>query len=546
MTLEGRPRPLDRQRAVVLPSLILLSLVLITLSAVLLTSGTSSLRSATRSQHYEQAYQAAEAGLVHAAETFTKLGAPDDFDQFKGELAASGSSYVVTVTKNPDPEKDLITPEGVTVPPRTSYFLSTGIASDKTECKVGALFTLGAGSFRAGVLANNIIASNSSFAAYNSLTSTAPTPLLSGKGILTSNGSLVAGQPQFSLDKSSVEGMVYAAKGTSPSVQVRKLNGSTTEDDRALDKDIEIPEIKVPKLERGKSGAADDDDGGEPDENIPWTTFHDWASAQYTVGSGWKFKHRASDPVISIGQKSGNLTVKYHSETHVQLSHGGPSQIVPLPTAPYPSVVDPGILKSGAYGNVTINADDNFLEEGGVFVMKNLEITAGGKLTLDKDIPTTIYVTERLTVTGDDAIANTSAKPPNLKIYYVGDKDVNLEGGAHAYFTLVAPKANINLIGPTPATPAPVPEVTPAPGVDPTPGADPSPGVGATPGVDPTPGMEPPPAPDPITTTTTFHGALVGKVVTVRNAKFYFDIATDGIGEGVDNNTFSLISRHRL
>ena len=109
----------------------------------------------------------------------------------------------------------------------------------------------------------------------------------------------------------------------------------------------------------------------------------------------------------------------------------------------------------------------------------------------------TIYVTHSLSVEGEDALLNASRLAPNLKIYYTGEQDVNLSGGAHAFFTLVARDANISLKGPD--------------------------------------GIR-----------TQFFGALVGKDLEVKNAAFHYDTATSGIGTGTSGTSLSLLHRHRL
>jgi hypothetical protein len=116
----------------------------------------------------------------------------------------------------------------------------------------------------------------------------------------------------------------------------------------------------------------------------------------------------------------------------------------------------------------------------------------------DDGVGAKIYVTEKLAVRGDNAIANASRKPPKVKVFYTGDEPVDLSGGSKSYFTLVAPDADINLTSPF--------------------------------------GSQ----------ATEFFGALVGKNVKVSNANFHFDTDTTGIGTGTMGTAVTFIQRHRL
>lgn len=162
------------------------------------------------------------------------------------------------------------------------------------------------------------------------------------------------------------------------------------------------------------------------------------------------------------------------------------------------SVRNPDALGEGDYGDVKIDESNRTVLDSGVYVMKRLEITGAGQLTLPQGKQATIYVTEHLSATGQDALVNDTKLPPNLKIFYTGGDPIVLSGGSQSYFTLVAPKAQVQMIGPDAAHP------------------------------------------------TTFHGALVGKSVDVENTNFHYDLATEGVGTGTDGSTLSLLSRQRL
>lgn len=166
------------------------------------------------------------------------------------------------------------------------------------------------------------------------------------------------------------------------------------------------------------------------------------------------------------------------------------------------NVENPSTLENGRYGTVTIDDGTPTELEDGTFVVKDLKITNGGQLKLGKvgetDKKAKIYVTGTIQVDGAEAIVNNTKLPPNLQIFYVGDDKVFLSGGSSAYFTLVAPHADIELKG--------------------------------------MPGEQP----------TKFFGALLGKHVTVENAEFHYDTEAEEVGTGQDGSKIYLLNRHRL
>lgn len=530
------------QRAMVLPSLIMLSLILIGLSAVLLSSGTSTLRKVTHHQSAEQAYRVAEAGLAHAVERYIKTDAGDDAEDevkyylYEGTLATEEMRYSVKVTRNSLADEEIEAENGVRVPPGATYFLATGIAADQTSRKTGALFLRGSSSFRAGVLANNLVVTGSEFSAYDSRENVEPVAR-PDEALLTSNGSVDLDPlaRQFRLEKSRVKGRIYTAKGTLPEDQIAKTDTVVEGEEKALQRDIKVPKIEVPDLGQSLWEDWEWDEWEEAGEDEEIVQFNSVAvglsglSVSFRrVGDKYEWKRDGTeywyesqdgDEAIPGGGYGTMLrrtgTTYEYSETTdgphwvdwktaVDLGSG---TVTTVPTV----VTNPTTLTTGAYRKVLIegghkvtigSGEESALASGTVFVIEELEILDTGTLVLPEGSDqVSIYVTKRLKIDGQNAIANDTRKPPNLKVYYTGEAPIELAGGSKAYFTLVAPEAEVNLAGPDPSS---------------------------------------------VTPTTNFYGALVGKKVSVSRANVFFDIATGGIGEGSDLNSFVCASKHRL
>ena len=479
----------------------------------------------------DQAAYAAEAGLIHAASSYVQSPRTADDESeghwgtvvITGKLGQNESTYSVSAFENLTTENRQVE-GGPSIPPKTVYFLSEGVSSNLTKRRIGAIFHMGAGTFRAGILAESMVLLDSTLSAYSSSSNLDPSlASLDNQGILTSSRTGFHPDPQFDLTNTTVNGNVYAAAGTSAEAQIQTddtsvINGATS----SLAEPITIEDIQIPKVERAPTDPnSDNEESGEDEPEIgEQHTIMTSPSLQVTWrGNGWEFRHRNFSTTV-IGSGGGThtftngQTISVGGDGNVTFEHAGQTHYTKLPGPVAPSTENPPELKSGSYSNVTITEDfTSTFQEGGVFVMKNLTVRDGGKLVLDSDSPVAIYVTGTLDIQGMDAILNTSARPPNLKIYYTGAVPVKIQGGAQAYFTLIAPNADVTLEGPnTGAGPAPTPA----------------------------------PTPSPATGTTSFYGALVGKKVTVTRANFFYDTSTEGIGTGTDSTPFSLISRHRL
>jgi type II secretory pathway pseudopilin PulG len=511
----------------VLPTLILVTMVLLILATVLLASGTTSLRVATRDQQIDQALFAAEAGLVRAAQEFNAGGSIPQ--PYIVQLPGSRSSVEVTAYENTT-EGDLQVPGGPLIPPSTVYLKAEGISENGTRRLAGALFTIGLQAFKVGALGDQLSVSNASFDAYNSGTGDYnASTIVNDIPLLASNTS---SGPTFVFDNASVAGDIFVGPGGDPDTQIASTN-STLGDRSAMAEAIELEEITVPDIAEDETDPLDIVALGglqllQVDANGIYH-FDDGNGLEFTIDpSASTPEGRINHPGLIEGiGPTGQLeySISLGVNHWVQFNEDGmfgtycsPSTgIVPQPAsvgatiseliyggvappAPTPGdVVNPDVLEPGAYDSVTLEEGWTAQLADGVFVIKSLNITGGSHLALDAlSDGVTLYVTESLTVDGEDALLNASKKAPKLKVFYTGAQPVELSGGSQSFFTLVAPDADITLDA-------------------------------ANPGI-----------------RTQFFGALVGKNVTVNNTSFHFDTATSGIGTGTLGSAVSLIHRHRL
>lgn len=540
-------RARKRSRAVILPALLLITLVLVVLAGILVNTGTSSLRVATHEQNANQATYAAEAGLVITVEEYERAL------ELKGERSGdlvNGASYQVAVLKNDEPaartvHHELLPPEGVRLPAGTMYLIALGRAQDGTTRKAGALFRTGLEAVEVGVLSRSLVSNNSEFHAYDSSAGTDPSvSLRPDSGLLASNRIDSAdATPQFDLSDTLVDGAVYVAPNSLPSTAITKSGTTTVTREGVLSEPVVLEDIVIPAFD-GDGMASTGGDGQDPEQGGQGGSI---GSGSFTVGEmyvGWggspaqieiyemdfgglgsriarlsltEFQSRIStaesdNRKVLIGKSSGNEEVYWDpAKGELAFYEGGQyksGDSGPLTGSLKEAVVvgageknkqDPDVLSNGKeYGTVKISDGTPTLLEDGVMVIENLEISAGGKIQLPEGRQSTIYVTGKLSVTGENAILNSTKLPPNLKIYYTGTEPVTLAGGSESYFTLIAPNSEILLRGEQEGV------------------------------------------------KTNFYGALVGQKVQVENANFFFDLATKGIGTGARGYSLRLLNRHRL
>lgn len=526
-----------REKGVVLPALTLVSVILITLATAILVRGTGSLRTATFDHQSDQAIYAAETGIVYAIDEYNRLG--EFRDSLEGKLAATNSHYKIEVFYNDSSQEQFIE-GGILLPANTMYLLSEGTSGEHITRRAGALFRIGLGAFQAGLISDSLSAGNATFDAYNSQKDKDPNlSKETDKGILA-NHNVPMGGEQFHLADTTVEGAVFVAPGTNPTTAIVKSGTTMTARESVLAEPINVAEVQVPDLPaatppsggtttpgsttwsgnfqigelrvQGSSSGLRFYDTGlnqtlfniRPDGSLE--PFHTGQSDLIQDDTNMKvYRHFNSQGtrLISI-DRGGNTTIRYQDA-----NHEGSGEMVPpaefieaLFSGGVSNVENPSTLENGRYGTVTIDDGTPTELEDGTFVVKDLKITNGGQLKLGKvgetDKKAKIYVTGTIQVDGAEAIVNNTKLPPNLQIFYVGDDKVFLSGGSSAYFTLVAPHADIELKG--------------------------------------MPGEQP----------TKFFGALLGKHVTVENAEFHYDTEAEEVGTGQDGSKIYLLNRHRL
>ncbi len=535
-----------RPRAVILPSLILLTLVLVVLATVLVETGTSSLRASTKEQSANQALYAAEAGIAAAVEEYDRLTKLEG-DERTGKLSESGASYRVVILRNEDigarrVYHDLLPADGLELPASTLYLLSVGRSENGTMRRAGALFRTGLEAIEVGVLSDRLVAKNSEFRAYDSASTLDPgATSQSESGLLASHRVDPYDEtPEFELLDTQVEGGVYVAPHSTPTKGIHKSGNSKVTREGVLGGPIVLEDIVVPKgtSGNGESGAegaeADTSGGGRLDPKdarggnfrlgelvvkwsgfpvkvtffeddgdeigmIPLSALQNKINNSVTASRNEKLVSNGDDEAVFWSSEGEFLFVDDGDIEGRGPVTGELLELLSLTGTGVTDVENPEVLGAGKeYGTVTITDTTPTLLEDGVIVIENLEISAGGKLQLPEGRKATIYVTGRLKVEGDNALLNSTKLPPNLKVFYTGVEPVKLSGGAQAYFTLIAPEADVLLQG------------------------------------------------EQADFRTKFYGALVGKTVGVENADFYFDVATKGIGTGAQGSSLRLLNRHRL
>lgn len=537
------------KQAFVLPTLILITMVLLAIVVVLLAAGTTSLRVATHDQQSDQALYAAEAGLTRAAARFAEEAVDGEYTE---TLGTSGASYTVTVYKN-EGSGVLPGPGGLEIPPGTAYFHVVGLSENGTRRETGALFTIGLQAFKVGALGHQVAVANSTFDAYNSTEELYdPANAENELPLLASNSNT---GPTFDFVNSHIKGDVFVGPSGNPEAQITADAATTLGNKNILADEISLNEIEVPEFPEEDPEGEEDADWSVlsmgPVEVVEVTSDN---KVRFDDGRGMSFvldidKIDPSQPDDCFASFGGDIvtgedlvggewiesvTLKINNYHNLVLREDGAAyytydadgdglgvEFIPsdsgtmlssiiwggeLPGGGGPpaggpqSVTNPPVLEPGFYDTVTINDDfDAMMSKDGTYVIKNLIIEEGSHLNFPEDgSNATFYITEGLSIRGQNAIGNYRRQPPKVKVFYTGDEAVDLAGGSESHYTLMAPNSDINLAS--------------APG-------------------------------DPA---TEFFGALVGKNVTVTNANFHFDTATDGIGTGTMGSAITLIQRHRI
>ncbi|HIB69574.1 MAG TPA: hypothetical protein EYO33_31955 [Phycisphaerales bacterium] len=528
------------------------------------TMSTSSLRHTTFSIQDDQALYAADAGLTRALAEYQANSNFSDASGsgqtvYSGKIASTGALYSVNLYSN-DTSAPITVPGGAEIPPNTALLVSEGTtASKRSKRRSAVLVQKGLGTVQVGSLANAIKSENSKFFAFDSRKEAAdyvgtgvdPNSLVSQQAVIATNEA--SGTP-VELTNSEVKGSILVGPGGDPNAQVSKDSNSTTGQVGVLTEKIEIPDIDVPAL------PADDDSGDPPvpatykptsaSDHISFSQASDGTmtiinqcfkciiqpngdfevsedaygsngakhakgnllTGQYTNLGGSNFDIAIEDDAFLIGgdwhgikmASDGTFAVDPPSNSSSSVWASGNTQTFTAPAWVQAGIFDkippdetnPTDLDSGYYGDVEITSGITELVDSSTMVIRNLEINSGGQLNLPKDgKDVTIYVTGSLKINGLNAILNETRSAPNLKIYYTGKEPVEVSGGGSSFVTLFAPDAPITLSGEG----------------------------------------------------STFYGALATrKALTLKDAEFYYDVATEGVGTGTDGTTMKILAHQRL
>jgi len=560
-------KKLTRRKGLVLPAVFSVLIILMFLVLAVTSMGTTSLRQAGYVTQDDQAAYAAEAGLARALAQYQKDGTISEatgtgVQLMKGALEGSGATYQVNLYVNDGPGPMKV-PTGAYIPEGTAFLVSEGRSqAERSVRRSAALVEKGLGTVEVGSLASAFLAENASFKAYDSSKEAPgytglgvdPNSLLDQQTIIATNES--TGQP-VKLTNSEVLGNILLGPGSDPNAQVSKDGTSTTQRVGVLEEPIELPPVEVPDIPgEDDTGAPPQPENYSPSGAANHVNFTQDANGKVTIinqcftcviqpNGDFSVSESSGPAGVSAKSASGNIKtgVVNHAPglstqfdidiTGSSFSVGGywhglkltdtGQLLVDPPTnnsgdkwsdgnlEPYtaptwlsdaffknipPDLTNPSDMETGYFNNISIDSGTTVLQDSSTIVVNNLEITNGGQLNLPdggKDV--TIYVTGSLTIDGVNAILNETRKAPELKIYYTGTDPVQVSGGASTFMTLIAPDAQITLNG------------------------------GGS----------------------SFYGALATKEqLTLKDAEFYYDIATEGVGTGTDGGTLSILAHQRL
>lgn len=537
------------KRGYVLITLLLISGILAVIAGALVRMGSGSLFATQRDYSGEQALFAAEAGLVAAAEQYARDG--DLPIPFTGSLNGGRGTYDVALYNNTGTDP-MPVPGGVTIPPGTLYMVSTGSGDDTRQKKAAALFRTDMGIFQVGALAENVVGTNSTFAAFDSSLEPSghtgaphPSSVQPSEMVLATNEDMGL---RFQFTNATVDGGVFMGPGGNPTVGIQADATTTIGFTGSLGALMNVPTIEVPAVGLPNQGDFDDVDttistvtlantnfnppsGGEMviTRNCLTLTvqangdFEAYESGSSSICTGNLFTETVTSATNSYSAPGSisfspfNISGTWHNVV-LDPANGligaedfGPTgdPITSPPPAPVfgsmpgwmneflggpPSTSTGGTLQQGTYGDVTIDDTSTILEDGGTYVVDNLRISSGGRLTLPAGASNVnIYVTGSIDISGADAIINETRQAPNLNIFYTGTSPVNLAGGAQAFHTLTAPGADVVLQG----------------------------------------------------NNASFFGAIIARNLEVHDANFFFDVATEGVGAGMAGTHIQMVARVR-
>jgi len=522
------------------------------LGSALAATSSGSLVLCRQSAQAERALALADTGLTTATQ---KLIAYGSMGSSASEVFPGEGSFLVERRVN-NSNAPLNTPWGLVMPAKTTLLRSTGTTREGVSRVSIALFRSSAGAFQVGALANSITGTGSTFDAYDSNSETpgytglVPDPLsmVTGSTILASNQSSGV---VVNLTGSTVDGAAFVGPGGNTAAQMILDAASTVGLTGSLAAPIEQPAIVVPSMPNGPSTTPPNtanpktvylqDGSGDKDTTItppstaggPVTLTHYcltlkiYPDGRFTAregGSGSEIKGDIQDgtfstvspastgtPLTVVSYNPLDIKGNWHhavydpANSSIAIDQQGIRTPAPAPVthpslppwifyaAPAPAAVSPATLQPGKYDTVNVQGNMTSLVDGGVYVVKNLRVDALGKIYLPATASNTkIYVTGSLIIDGAEAIVNDSRKPTALKIFYTGTSPVTISGGSAAFASLYAPGADVTLSG----------------------------------------------------YDSGFYGAISCKNLTVNQAKFHYDVATQGVGTGLDSSAFQLLARY--
>lgn len=541
------------RKAFVTALLMVLLGLLAMLGGAMATLGSAGLVGVRQSVQSERALALADAGLSTAASRVVSGGViafpftqsfPDEGSFTVERRINSGNSAMST-------------PWGITMPPKSTLLRSTGTTPEGTRRSSVALFRSSIGAFQVGALADDINGVDSTFDAYDS---TSETPGWMGPGpdpasrvtdatILASNR---VGGLAVELSNSTVDGAIFVGGNTATQIALTSTTVGLT---GILSSPIAQPNIVVPTLPNGPTPTNPSTSGspkvvslvapnGKKDTTIAppskngnpvvithyCLTMKVWPDGRFSAtegGSGCSIAGDIQDgtytttssakggkaPLVVQSYNPLSIRGNWHhaiydpANQQFSIDQNGITSPAPTPVlhaglpgwiffdTPPPAATSPSTLIPGKYDTVNVQASTTNLVDDGVYVIKNLRVDALGKLHIGSaTTKAQIYVTGSLIIDGPEAIVNDSRKPTGLRIFYTGTSPVTISGGGGAFATLYAPKAPVTLEGY---------------------------------------GSE-------------FFGAISSKSLTVNNAQFHYDVATQGVGTGLDATAFQLLGRYHL
>lgn len=542
-----------KQRGFVIAMVLMMLGLMAMLGSAIASAGSGNLVLSRQSAQAERALALADTGLTTATQRLISTGSlgAAATENFPGE-----GSYLVERRIN-NSNVPVNTPWGITIPAKSTLLRSTGTTREGTSRVSVALFRSSAGAFQVGALANSITGTDSTFDAYDSTAETPgytglvpdPISMVASSTILASNTS---SGPTINLTGSPVDGNAYVGPGGDVAAQILADAASTIGLTGTLASPIEQPAITVPAMPNGPSTTPPntanpktvyltDSSGGKDTTITPPSSagapvvlthycltlkvYPDGSFSAREGGSGSEIKGDIQDGTFTTvsSPSSGKAPLKILSynpldirgnwhhviydvnNSSISIDQQGITSPAPAPvthaslapwifyTAPAPAAVAPATLQPGKYDTVNVQGNLTSLVDGGVYVVKNLKVDALGKIYLPATASNTkIFVTGSLLIDGAEAIVNDSRKPTALKIFYTGNSPVKVSGGSAAFASLYAPNADVTLTGYDSA----------------------------------------------------FYGAISCKTLTVANAKFHYDVATQGIGTGLDSSAFQLLARY--